>query len=277
MHDNSNVLINDYTSYLNLIKEKVDGVLTNYVLIGHYLNQLSKDNLYKQGNYSSIYELAKHEFNLSDTTIKNSMGVASKYCDEDGNIKQEFMNYNFSALVELLPIENTKVISDFKPEMTVKEIRSVKKSNQEEKPRLVKTINKEEHQTTSDNEDEDEDDYLEDKDEVSNNIEQPLEPVHIPLDLTYLTGINSSIRFLIQFILSHRKSTLYYSSPHANQIDIYLDYKVDDETNPTFITIKYFDKYEINCMDKNMNEKLETLVNHLNSFIDLMTVLIDAN
>src|SRR5690606_16707575 len=125
---------------------------------------------------------------------------------------------------ELLPIENTKVISDFKPEMTVKEIRSVKKSNQEEKPRVVKTITKEVHQTTSDNEDDD--DYPEDKDEVSNNIEQPLEPVHIPLDLTYLTGINSSIRFLIQFILSHRKSTLYYSSPHGNQIDIYLDYKV---------------------------------------------------
>src|SRR5690554_2162236 len=163
MHDNSNVLINNYTSYLNLIKEKVDGVLTNYVLIGHYLNQLNKDNLYKEGNYSSIYELAKHEFNLSDTTIKNSMGVASKYCDDGGSIKQEFMNYNFSALVELLPIENNKVISDFKPEMTVKEIREVKKSTKEEKPPITKTVTKESQETASDGDDEDDYPYEDDE------------------------------------------------------------------------------------------------------------------
>lgn len=275
MHDNSNVLINSYTSYLNLIKEKVDGVLTNYVLIGHYLNQLNKDHLYKEGNYSSIYELAKHEFNLSDTTIKNSMGVASKYCDDDGSIKQEFMNYNFSALVELLPIENDKVITDFKPEMTVKEIREVKKSTKEEKPPITKTVTKDSQETASDGDDED--DHPFEDDEESTNIIKPSESTHTPLDLTYLTGLNTSIRYLLQIVLSHKKSTLYYSSPHGNQIDIYLDYMVDDASNPVFITIKYLDKYQINCMDKSMNEKLEILVNHLNSFIDLMTVLIDAN
>lgn len=38
MYDNLNVLINNYILYLNLIKEKVDGVFINYVFIGYYFN-----------------------------------------------------------------------------------------------------------------------------------------------------------------------------------------------------------------------------------------------
>lgn len=264
MSKQSNIVTSNYISYLSLIKEKVDGVFSNYILIGHYLNKLILNDLYKEGKYNSIYDLGKSEFNLSETTIKNSMGVASKYCNEDGSIKDDYKHYNFSALVELLPIDNEKVLTEFKPEMTVKQIRDVKKSDKVVKAKgtIQKTIKEYE-----------DDDNHNDLLSIETKV---VEKTYLPLDLYYLNNLDLDLKNFITMILHNKKSSLYCNIVSQKHLDIYLDYLVKDD-NQVFITLKNDHLLTVKCSLEEMDQKLQILLQNYNDFIELISVLIDAN
>jgi len=259
---------NNYHSYLNLIKEKVDGVMTNYILIGHYLNQLLIDDLYKKGNYDSIYDLARSEFSLSDTTIKNSMGVASKYCDADGNLKDEYKNFRFSALVELLPIENEKVLVEYEPDMTVKEIREKKKTD--------KSKNVLDLENNEDDSEEIDGDPLDDH--IS---EAPSEVIkdstYQTLELSALSNVHPSIYHLIGLILDSNVSNMYLEIISKIEINLYLEYSKSSDNVP-FISLKHiYNELSITCLDEDMNQVLQEKITQFKSFKMLLSTLFDVH
>lgn len=265
---------NNYHSYLNLIKEKVDGVMTNYILIGHYLNQLLIDDLYKKGNYASIYDLAKSEFSLSDTTIKNSMGVASKYCDADGNLKDDYKDFRFSALVELLPIENEKLLVEYEPKMTVKEIREKKKLDKPiPEANAQKDENYSDFEHKNDEENLDEEQYDDSSYESISDDTQEL--TYQLLDLSSLSNMHPIIYHLIGLILDGKTSNMYMNIVSKIEINLYLEYLITTDNVP-FITIKYANELSITCLDDEINQVLHEKVTEFNSFKTLLSTLIDV-
>lgn len=255
----------DYEKYLDLIKEKINGVMSNYVMIGHYLNQLSKEDLFKQGNYDSIFQLGVSEFNLSETTIKNSMGVASKYCDEDGNIKDEFKNYTFSALVELLPVESEKILIDFVPEMTVKEIREVKKSS---KSKPMKVLDEE----IEDDVDSESDDSTEEPESISQ-----VSSTHLNLSSENITKLHPYIYHFLSLFLYDHQSSLFVKIVNKIKVSIYLDYVESDE-NLEFMSVEYLDnELIIKCSDEEINTEIKSYLQQFSMMNKLLKTCLDIS
>ena len=104
----------------------------DFVLLGGYLNDL-KPYVHevwsdRKGRFcKDIFELSQQEFNLCKTTVKNVIGVATRFGYLFTSIKDEFKEYNYSQLVEMLPLsdEQIKLVS---PDMTQQEIRALKKA-----------------------------------------------------------------------------------------------------------------------------------------------------
>lgn len=108
-------------SYLN-------NVMANYLKIGHELNQVERNKLYTANEYTSVIEYAEKEFQLSTTTIRNSMAISHKFCDSYGQLTDKYKDFSYSQLVELLSVDQLE-LDNFKPSMTVKAIRSEKLIN----------------------------------------------------------------------------------------------------------------------------------------------------
>ena len=73
----------------------------------------------------------KERFGISSTTVKNFINLYLCFGNQDSSyysvsLKKEYEDYSYSQLVELLNVEESKLI-DYKPEMTIKEIRNCKK------------------------------------------------------------------------------------------------------------------------------------------------------
>ena len=263
------IALNDYQTYLEHIKNGVDGVMTNYIKIGYYLNQLSKNDLFKEGNYESIFQLGINEFNLSETTIKNSIGVAIKYCDENGNLKEEFQDFKFSALVELLPVETEKVLVDYKPEMTVKEIRDKKKTTKSNK-----------HQISIDEIDDDInkdlDDSLEDT-KLSNSNEEFAEVTNYYsiLNNEEIKNIHPFIYHFLNLFIHSNHPNIFIKIVNKIEINLYLDSDTSED-NPIYLIVKYSeDELTIDCYDPEIDDELKMYLENFKSFISLFKNLLD--
>jgi len=110
------------------INNYLNDVMQNYLKIGHELNQVETNKLYLANEYTSVIEYAEKEFQLSTTTIRNSMAISNKFCDSYGQLTDKYKDFSYSQLVELLSVDQLE-LDNFKPSMTVKTIRSEKLIN----------------------------------------------------------------------------------------------------------------------------------------------------
>lgn len=114
-----------YKNITNTIQDKVNDIFSNYLWIGTNLKSIDDEKLYQLEEYESVYEYASQKFNLSQTTVHNIMSIATKFSDGNGKLLNQFKDYTFSTLVELLSV-NELDLDKYSPVMTVKEIRSKK-------------------------------------------------------------------------------------------------------------------------------------------------------
>ena len=110
------------------IHSYLSNVMENYLKIGHELNQVERNKLYLANEYTSVIEYAEKEFQLSTTTIRNSMAISHKFCNSYGQLTDKYKDFSYSQLVELLSVDQLE-LDNFKPSMTVKTIRSEKLIN----------------------------------------------------------------------------------------------------------------------------------------------------
>jgi hypothetical protein len=114
-----------YHKYTEAIRGRVSNIFEQFLTIGFYLNEIDKEQLFEISSYESVYEYASKEFDLSITTVKNTMAISNRFCDKNGNLKKEFEKYSYSSLVELIPVPDCD-LENYNPVMTVKDIRSKK-------------------------------------------------------------------------------------------------------------------------------------------------------
>ena len=110
---------------INQIEISSKNIVNGYLKLGKALKEFQEDKLYKLLKYDSIYDFAEKEYNFSKTAVKNLIAVYDKFSDKKTNylqLDEKYKNFNYTQLVELVPVDETE-LSNFKPEMTAKEIR----------------------------------------------------------------------------------------------------------------------------------------------------------
>ena len=122
--------LKSYKKVVNLNKH----ILNNFLDLGRELKNIKDNKWYEVLNYSSIYDFCKNEFNLGMTTTKNLIAVFERFVDPKSldylspQLFKKFDCYNYSQLVELLPVDDSQ-LDNFNKSMSVNDIRIKKLEN----------------------------------------------------------------------------------------------------------------------------------------------------
>lgn len=114
----------------SLLFNTFEDVAKNFINIGGHLNNIKENEYYILLDYSDIYSYSFDRFKLSKTATKNFINLFRKFGEEifenEYDLKDEFKEYSYSQLVELVSLPEEKLI-EYSPSLTIKEIRSLKK------------------------------------------------------------------------------------------------------------------------------------------------------
>ena len=127
-------LITTYGETKDIIQKDLESMSKKFITIGYYLKYIRDKKLYIQDGFESIWDFAQDTYGISKSTCSRWMRMNDKF-SEGGNspeLRQEFASFGKSQLQEMLYLDD-KQIEQAKPEMTAKEIREIRKpQNQEE-------------------------------------------------------------------------------------------------------------------------------------------------
>ena len=121
-----------FQNVCQLIQEKQLNMAENYVAIGYYLRKAREAELYKDGGYASIHEMASSEFGMARQTAEHCMRINEKFSEggDSPALEEDFRKYGKSQLQEMLYLTDEQ-LEDVRPDMTVKDIRNIRKPVEE--------------------------------------------------------------------------------------------------------------------------------------------------
>ena len=126
------ITLQDWMEWKEDIRNRLQETAENFVIIGYRLKQIRDSKMYEK-EYSSLSAFALQEYGLSKDVVSRFIKINDRF-SVDGNsmeLKEEYRGYGYSKLQEMLSLsaEEEKEVS---PEMTVKEIRQIKDSRNQE-------------------------------------------------------------------------------------------------------------------------------------------------
>lgn len=122
-------------SHENSIRAELGKIQESFVYMGYHFLDISEMKLYETVYYQprsayckDVFQYAEQELDLAKTTVYNLMSVAMTFSDQKRGLKEQYRDYSFSQLVELLGFTNEqREYAD--PHMSVRDLRSLKKGN----------------------------------------------------------------------------------------------------------------------------------------------------
>lgn len=126
------VLSHEYESCVKSINNALKNVTDGFLTIGKTLNDVETQKIYAFAGFENVYDFAKENFSLGETSVKNYISVFKRFGDPStysGRLKEKYKEYSFTQLVELIPMKDDE-IKKVTPEFNIKEIRSIKKVSQ---------------------------------------------------------------------------------------------------------------------------------------------------
>ena len=119
------VMVDTYTTY----KEKLDAAMLStadsMVRVGYLLMQARDTDILRESGYSGIGEFAQKEYGLSPDQTSRFIGIAERFGDGEGRLKDEWQQYGYTKLSEMLTLPE-EVAKAIPPEITRDEIREIK-------------------------------------------------------------------------------------------------------------------------------------------------------
>lgn len=113
------------------IKEALHSMERSYLKIGWILKKIKEAALYKEEGFRSIYEFARHYFDLSQSVVSRFIRIFDEFSVGDRpELQERYRAYNFSQLAELLPMKK-ELRDQVTPEMSVTQIRKLKSAGTE--------------------------------------------------------------------------------------------------------------------------------------------------
>lgn len=120
---------------LRTIDEKFAQITAGFVTNGYYLRRQHDEKMYEAEGYGSFEEYVKTVYGKSRSWAKRMMQINEKFSigGNDPRIDKKYVEYSVSQLQEMLYLEEDQ-LENITPDMTIKEIREVRKPEIQEEP-----------------------------------------------------------------------------------------------------------------------------------------------
>lgn len=126
-------------NYRNIAGSMQD-IKMHYIQLGYHLQQCKKAKFYLEFGFDNFEDFISNKFGLDKGTASRCINVSSHYSIKKGGnieIAEAFKAYSYSQLVEMLPLFDEGYSDRVKPNMSVREIRELKKSLLSSKKEVV--------------------------------------------------------------------------------------------------------------------------------------------
>lgn len=120
-----------YQNALHLLRETVENLTNDTFRFIGILLEIKTYGWHRIDGYKTIEELVEKELGLSRTATYQYMKIGTRFMEKKNNVfvlKPDFQNYGISQLMELCPCKEQDILERFSPDMTIREIRDLKKS-----------------------------------------------------------------------------------------------------------------------------------------------------
>ena len=117
-----------YEHAKDILRENLDAMKNNFIAAGYYMKYIRDNEMYLADGYGSIWEFAEDNYGIRKSTASRWMAMNDKF-SQGGNspvLAAEYRGFEKSQLQEMLYLDD-KQIQAVTPDMTVKEIREVRK------------------------------------------------------------------------------------------------------------------------------------------------------
>lgn len=124
----------NYQETKDIIRENLESMSRTFIATGYYLRLIKETEGYKEDGYKDIWEFAEEQYGIKRSTASRWMDMNAKF-SQDGYspvLAEEFEQYGKSQLQEMLYLPEEK-LEEVTPDMTVKEIREIRKPEKEKK------------------------------------------------------------------------------------------------------------------------------------------------
>lgn len=123
---NSSVHLDGEFGVTNKVKSALHEASQKFIYIGFLLDEVNNMQYYLEKGYSDIYEYCLVELGFERSSTNNFIRVYRNF-GECMSLKEPYKLYSYSQLVEMCSLKSSQLLQ-VKPEMTVKEIRNLKKT-----------------------------------------------------------------------------------------------------------------------------------------------------
>ena len=120
-----------YEEAKNILREKLDNMKMSFIAAGYYMKYIRDHELFQKDGYESIWEFAEDNYGIKKSTASRWMSMNDKF-SQGGNspiLADEYKGFEKSQLQEMLYLDD-KQMEMVTPDMTVKEIREVRKTEE---------------------------------------------------------------------------------------------------------------------------------------------------
>lgn len=125
--------------YINV---DIQNIKKNFISLGFHLVECRDNQYYKDFGFDNFYDFVEKNFHMEKSAVSRHINIFMKFSQSSNNgvpymmyLDDKYKKYSYSQLSEMLQL-NDDQIKQIKPEMTIKEIRELKKE-WKEKPEVA--------------------------------------------------------------------------------------------------------------------------------------------
>ncbi len=120
-----------YQDLKTSIRDHLNNAAEDFFMVGYFLRQISKNTLFTEDGYKSIWDFAKGEYGLSTSSASRFMAINARFSIDDGeHMAEKYIGMGVSKLQEMLGLPDEE-LEKVTQETTVREIRAVKAAKRE--------------------------------------------------------------------------------------------------------------------------------------------------
>ncbi|WP_395023603.1 hypothetical protein [Robinsoniella sp. RHS] len=117
-----------YADAKSFIHTSLATMARSYIAVGYYIRIIKDNRGYEEEGYQSVHELAEAEFGMKRQTVDHCVRINERFSVDGYSpvVDDQYKEFKKSQLQELLYFTDQE-IQEIKPEMTVKQIREMRK------------------------------------------------------------------------------------------------------------------------------------------------------
>ena len=119
---------------VDMIFEYEEKAQESFIGMGYFFKRIKEKELYRELGYDNMWTFAKEQCNMDESSVSRFINLCEKF-SINGNtpmLDNQYKGYSKSQLIEMLTIKDEQTMEKVTPDMTVKEIREIKKESSDE-------------------------------------------------------------------------------------------------------------------------------------------------